>query len=76
MQEGEPYIPPFVRRAMKNATEDELRQAADYLRGYIQAVYATFLRMEAERAKNADCDSADVAAHDRFGLGGLEPPQV
>lgn len=74
MPKEEPYIPPLVRRLMKDATEEELVQASENLRRYVRALYATFLRMEAEQDATVRRDSCDSDGHDRFQLGAPSPP--
>ncbi len=66
MQSEKPYIPPFVRRLMKDATEEELFLATERLRRYLKAMYEIFLQQEEEKAA-ADSEKSDD--HDRFQLG-------
>lgn len=67
MQQNELYVPPFLRDLMKGATEEDIRQASENLRGYVQALYATFRRMQAEQVHS---DSADPETRARFQVGG------
>jgi hypothetical protein len=71
MQEGEPYIPPFIRRLMPNSTEQEIEQAAENLRAYLKLLYEIFLEREAKAR-----DSEETKTHDRFGNDGTEPSNV
>lgn len=64
MQSGEPYIAPFIRRVMPNASEAELVEAAANLKAYLRVLYQLFLDQE---AANLHPDSAATADHDRFG---------
>lgn len=76
MQQGEPYIPPFIRELMPNATEEEIAEAAQNLRGYLSALYRIFLRREARERRERAADSATSKARGRFGEGGILPPGI
>ena len=67
MQQGEPYIPPFVRRLMPNATEEEIIEAVHHLREYLLALYRMFLERE---ARGRSTDSAPTDGRVRFEEGG------
>ena len=41
------YVPPFVRRLMPKASEEEIQQAAQNLSDYLKVVYEIFLEREA-----------------------------
>jgi len=56
MKNEEPYVPPFVRRVMKDATEDEILEATARLRRYLKAMYAIYQKKEGEGRD----DSGDV----------------
>lgn len=71
MLEEEPYIPPFIRRLMPNASEEEIIQAAENLRAYLKVLYGIFLEREAK----AD-DSDQNSKYDRFQDGGPNPPDL
>lgn len=73
MQSDEPYIPPFVRRAMRGATEADLLQATDNLRCYLKVMYALFRELESEKARS---DSHESAGDVRFEEGADQPPQL
>lgn len=63
MQSDKPYVAPFIRRLMPDASEEEILEASENLRGYLKILYGLFLEQEAKR-RNAD--SPREAAHDRF----------
>jgi hypothetical protein len=46
---GQPYIPPFLRKKLKDASEQELEEATENLRRYLQALYRMFEKQEQER---------------------------
>jgi site-specific DNA recombinase len=71
MPEGEPYIPPFIRRVMKDASEEELLQGTENLRRYFKALYAVYLKIEEQKSRG---DSVDRKSHDRFQMGGEKRP--
>lgn len=58
MDEHEPaYVPPFVRRLMKDASEEEILQASANLGRYVRALYKTFLQMEEETSESVGSTS-------------------
>ena len=70
MESDKPYVAPFIKRLMPNASEPEILEASENLRAYLLLLYGVFLRKEAE-AQLADSQSGDPDA--RFRLGG-DPP--
>lgn len=72
MSQEDPYIPPFVRRAMNGATEDELVQATDNLRQYLRVMYKLFRELEAASASG---DSSEFDSNGRFEMGTDRSPQ-
>lgn len=73
MESDKPYVAPFIRRLMPNASEAEILEASETLRAYLMLLYGVFLRKEAE-AQLADSRSDDLGA--RFGLDGDPPSTV
>jgi hypothetical protein len=69
MHNKEIYVPPFLRRALKGATEEEIIAASETLRAYLRVAFEAFLR------KRQQCDSLGLTRHDRFSDGGM-PPHV
>lgn len=43
---GQPYIPPFVRRLMKDASEEELLEATGRLSRYLNTLYEMFAEQQ------------------------------
>lgn len=70
MDHEKPYVPPFVRRLMPTATEAEIEEASERLRGYLMLLYRIFLRKEAEQQQR---DSQQSAPDARFGNDGGSP---
>jgi site-specific DNA recombinase len=63
MDQGESYIPPFVRKLMCDASEPEIVQAAENLRAYLSVLYRVYLDRKRElRTAN----SAAEQPHGRF----------
>lgn len=62
MRKDEQYTPPFIRRLMPHASEQEIEQAAENLRAYLKVLYEVFLEREAKAR-----DSRRSESHDRFG---------
>jgi hypothetical protein len=71
MPSDEPYIPPFVRRAMQGATHAELLVATDNLRRYLKLMRRLHQALE---AKKAHADSHDRQRDVRFQEGVHQPP--
>ena len=71
MQIDKPYIPPFIRRLMPSASEEELLRATNNLRRYLSVMYRLFRELEAEQAR---ADSHQTMLDDRFQSGGNNPP--
>jgi hypothetical protein len=71
MEENERYTPPFIRRLMPKASEEEIQQAAENLRAYIKVLYDIFLEREAKAR-----DSEQNRDHGRFGKDGSQPSNV
>lgn len=44
----QPYVAPFIRRLMKDATEEEILQASENLRQYLLVMYDIYRRREDE----------------------------
>lgn len=42
----QPYVAPFIRRLMKDATEEEILEASENLRQYLLVLYDMFLERE------------------------------
>lgn len=42
----QPYVPPFIRRRMPNATEEEILEAAENLKRYLTVMYRIFRERE------------------------------
>jgi hypothetical protein len=49
--DDQPYVAPFIRRLMKDATEEEILEASENLRRYLNVLYDIFLRQEEERLR-------------------------
>lgn len=58
-----PYVAPFIRRLMKDATEEEILEASENLRQHLKILYGMFVERERRErdasenlveAKNAD----------------------
>lgn len=71
MQEEEQYIPPFIRRLMPKASEEEIQHAAENLRAYIKVLYDIFLEREAKER-----DSEQNRDHGRFEKDDSKPSNV
>lgn len=71
MESDRPYVAPFIRRLMPDATEDEIVEASENLRRYLLIMYDIFLEREAALA-----DSPDNAGDDRVELDGASPVHV
>ncbi|TAJ36856.1 MAG: hypothetical protein EPO55_20235 [Reyranella sp.] len=71
MQIDEPYIPPFIRRLMPSASEQDLLRATNNLRRYLSVMYRLFRELEVEQAR---ADSHRPMLDDRFQSGGDNPP--
>jgi DNA invertase Pin-like site-specific DNA recombinase len=63
MQRDTQYVPPFIRRLMPTASEAEISEAAENLRGYLLILYRAFLAREAKRQAS---DSPTEQPHGRF----------
>lgn len=72
MRQEEPYIPPFIRRLMPNASEREIIEAAENLKSYLRVMYRIFRERE---EKERRLDSPHFDTHGRFAARGLEPPK-
>jgi hypothetical protein len=70
MEQETPYVPPFIRRLMPNASEEQIIEASENLRAYLKLLYGIFLRKEAERLRT---DSEESKPSARFGDGGHPP---
>lgn len=70
MEQDQPYVAPFLRRLMKGASEEQILEASENLRGYLRAMYAIYLRQERARR---DQDSRASEPHDRFPDSGAQP---
>jgi hypothetical protein len=44
MERGNSYVAPFIRKLMPTATEEEILEASENLRGYLVAMRETFRR--------------------------------
>jgi len=51
MENEEPYVPPFVRRVMKDATEEEVLEATARLQRYLKAMLAIYRSIEERRRR-------------------------
>jgi len=71
MRKDEQYVPPFIRRLMPNASEQEIEQAAENLRAYLKLLYEIFLEREAKAR-----DSEENRTHDRFVNDDTTPSNV
>ena len=61
MQKSEPpYVAPFIRRLLRDATEAEIQEASENLRGYLLALYDLFLERDAARPRR----DSPVRKHD------------
>jgi len=67
MHNEETYVPPFLRRALKGASEEEIVSASETLRAYVRVAFEAFLR------KRQQYDSLGLARHDRFTDGDVMP---
>lgn len=70
MEQDQPYVAPFLRRLMKGASEEQILEASENLRGYLRAMYAIYLRQERARRER---DSRASNAHGRFSRSGGQP---
>jgi site-specific DNA recombinase len=66
MQSNEPYIPPFLRRRLKGATEESLLEATDSLRRLLKVVLVIYRKTEAKKTRS---DSPEIDCDDRFRAG-------
>jgi hypothetical protein len=70
MEQDQPYVAPFLRRLMTGASEEQILEASENLRGYLRAMYAIYLRQERTRRER---DSRASNARDRFPGDGAQP---
>jgi hypothetical protein len=73
MQPEKPYVAPLIRRLMPNATEEEIVQASENLRAYLNVLYDIFLERE---AKQRAYDSQPESGYGRFKKRGALPPHI
>ncbi len=73
MHDEELYIPPFIRRLMPNASEEEIKEAAENLRGFVDALYRLHL---ADQERRRRTDSAIAEVHGRVRESGPELPRA
>lgn len=59
-----PYVLPFIRRRMPNATEEEILEANENMRQYLLLLWRIHLREEEERES-----SKQQSDHEPIGLG-------
>lgn len=64
MDHAQPYVAPFLRRLMPDATEAEILGASENLHGYLRVLYRAFVEGKAAQACR---DSSDEGVHGRFG---------
>lgn len=67
------YVAPFIRRLMPSGTEEEILEASENLRAYLNALYNIYL---AQEAGSSAADSPEQEGHDRFTNKGAMPPQL
>lgn len=73
MEHDQPYVAPFIRQLMPDATEHEIVEASENLRDLLYALYDAFV---AQKARDADHDSHEGRRRDRFAIEGDNAPAI
>ncbi|UYN96065.1 MAG: hypothetical protein KIT25_03730 [Enhydrobacter sp.] len=73
MSQEQPYVAPFIRRRMPDASEEDILAASENLRAYLKLLYGIFLHQEVEK-RHGDSETREPDA--RFGADGTPPSSL